>query len=225
MKSLPLLTTAIAGSIIFMTPTLNAAVIQVDLSANDTSPGAAWNTIAGDISDAALLDTSESATGITLTASGWSSSSNTANNTNQAGAFDAAFGLAADDNFNVGSGTATITLSGIAAGSYIFEIASSRSSAGSGNRLADITVGNNFADTTPNGDDFNANSDGFVDGSLLVWNSITANGADDVVIQITAGSGDFGYINAFTISPVPEPSSTALLGLCGIALILRRRRS
>jgi len=113
MKSLPLLTTAIAGSIILMTPTLNAAVIQVDLNDPATNPGSAWNTVDEAASGVALLDTSGGATGITLTASGWNGSGLTG----QAGAFAGTFGDAADDYIWVENNTATITLSGIAAGS------------------------------------------------------------------------------------------------------------
>jgi hypothetical protein len=45
----------------------------------------------------------------------------------------------------------------------------------------------------------------------LVWNSISG------------GTGT-GFIGGYVVETVPEPSSTALLGLGGLALMLRRRR-
>lgn len=69
------------------------------------------------------------------------------------------------------------------------------------------------------------------------WNNYTASGivpvgADTVFITVAnsaaagqAGTND-GYVDLVTFSTtvVPEPSSTALLGLGGLALILRRRK-
>ncbi|WP_292991329.1 PEP-CTERM sorting domain-containing protein [Nitrosomonas sp.] len=70
--------------------------------------------------------------------------------------------------------------------------------------------------------------------------NFTSNGNDDVIIRYTAGGNVFGNttgttdnirrnrlvaFNGFdlTANPVSEPSSTALLGLGGLALFLRRR--
>lgn len=53
---------------------------------------------------------------------------------------------------------------------------------------------------------------------------ITA-GRDQVIFKFS-NEGNWGQTNevTFDIEPVPEPSGTALLGLAGIALILRRRK-
>ncbi len=63
------------------------------------------------------------------------------------------------------------------------------------------------------------------------WLEISNNGtvvANARSFQITYGSvlGNDAYADniSFSITPVPEPSSTALLGLGGLALILRRRK-
>ena len=55
--------------------------------------------------------------------------------------------------------------------------------------------------------------------------------SDDFVVFIldhssgTAGApGNQGFSDTFTLAAVPEPSSVALLGLGGLALILRRRK-
>ncbi len=56
----------------------------------------------------------------------------------------------------------------------------------------------------------------------------TANAAADVTINwnATAEAGGSDTIGAFVLNTtaIPEPSSTALLGLGGLALILRRRK-
>ncbi len=71
--------------------------------------------------------------------------------------------------------------------------------------------------------------------------NFTSNGVDDVIIRYTAGGNVFGTttgtteniarnrlvaFNGFnlTANPVSEPSTTAFLGLGGLALFLRRRR-
>ncbi|MFK7910125.1 MAG: PEP-CTERM sorting domain-containing protein [Akkermansiaceae bacterium] len=80
----------------------------------------------------------------------------------------------------------------------------------------------NFAQGTGNASSFNPN---------VITFEVVSNGTDDIILQMvqgtpTAGGGTggwFGY-NGMEIDVVPEPSSTALLGLGGLALILRRRR-
>ena len=59
--------------------------------------------------------------------------------------------------------------------------------------------------------------------------SFVSNGTDNIHIRFTNTSGnasnnDFVVINGFEVEAVPEPSSAALLGLGGLALILRRRK-
>lgn len=57
-------------------------------------------------------------------------------------------------------------------------------------------------------------------------NSITGTFTADAITQdITLTGSDVGLTGyVLRVTPVPEPSSTALLGLGGLALILRRRR-
>jgi len=66
--------------------------------------------------------------------------------------------------------------------------------------------------------------------STVVYSTSTITGSvilEDLpannTIKYTAAGGDIGIKNV-TFNPVPEPSSTALLGLGGLALILRRRK-
>tara|TARA_B110000908_G_scaffold168580_1_gene223789 strand:+ start:1860 stop:2567 length:708 start_codon:yes stop_codon:yes gene_type:complete len=65
----------------------------------------------------------------------------------------------------------------------------------------------------------------YVEGSTGVFsyfNNVTADAGGNVLVQ-ASGSG-YETINGFQIRPIPEPTTTALLGLGGLALILRRRK-
>ena len=58
--------------------------------------------------------------------------------------------------------------------------------------------------------------------------AFTVSGGNDVSLTfagVTFTASDMLVLNGFELSAVPEPSSTALLGLGGLALALRRRRS
>lgn len=56
----------------------------------------------------------------------------------------------------------------------------------------------------------------------MTFNGVTAASVGLVDQTITWGAG--GSQREITITTVPEPSSTALLGLGGLALMLRRHR-
>lgn len=70
-----------------------------------------------------------------------------------------------------------------------------------------------------------ANQQGFVNVSL---GGITLNDGDEIWLRWTGNNGlgtDAGLaIDDVSISAIPEPSSAALLGLGGLALMLRRRK-
>jgi hypothetical protein len=59
-------------------------------------------------------------------------------------------------------------------------------------------------------------------GHFLYYSSVSADGGGDIVILMD-GTG-YETVTGFQIRSVPEPSSTALLGLGGLALMLRRRK-
>ena len=62
--------------------------------------------------------------------------------------------------------------------------------------------------------------------ALLTTTAIVTDGTLDVVLTDTVGGNPFPTADAVAIRQVvPEPSSTALLGLGGLALALRRRRA
>ena len=57
----------------------------------------------------------------------------------------------------------------------------------------------------------------------FTFNHAETNTGQDIAISITY-TGRYGTIDEVTLTAVPEPSSAALLGLGGLALILRRRK-
>jgi len=62
--------------------------------------------------------------------------------------------------------------------------------------------------------------------SSVQFSFTAASAITELDLQAVAEGGPFSNINGFSITTVavPEPSSTALLGLGGLALVLRRRR-
>jgi len=63
-------------------------------------------------------------------------------------------------------------------------------------------------------------------GSRLIRTTTTAFSNDVITFHTdrNLGGGNRASVSGFKIETVPEPSSAALLGLGGIALILRRRK-
>lgn len=61
---------------------------------------------------------------------------------------------------------------------------------------------------------------GLFDASL----TFVAGGPTETLSFTTAAGPSLGELDAFTITAIPEPTSTALLGLGGLALLLRRKK-
>jgi len=110
----------------------------------------------------------------------------------------------------------TVTFSGLSnTESYDLLFYGSRGNNGPNTSTWSITTGSGGANQSS--DILNNSTD------VIDWNGITADGGE-IAFTISGGSNislNFGQIVS---SPIPEPSSTALLGLGGIALILRRRK-
>ena len=124
---------------------------------------------------------------------------------------------------NTGDLVTTITLTGLTLGTdYTFQffIVDDRSAAIAGRSvvLGDLDGGTASASVARG-----------LTGGLASGNTITgaftgdADGTQEITVTTTDGNGALtGYV--LSSVPVPEPSSTALLGLGGLALILRRRK-
>jgi len=61
-------------------------------------------------------------------------------------------------------------------------------------------------------------------GAYLDFTGLSTDGSGNLVITVTASGGTDAAVSALVLTTVPEPSSAALLGLGGLALILRRRK-
>ena len=117
------------------------------------------------------------------------------------------------------------------AGASVYQAINQRSQTAQSNGLRIDVVDNNGAGAvigthTFTDVDFDTNA-GLLDLGLSADSfTYTGSGNADVKLVITGlGSGVFqATIDDISISPVPEPTTTALLGLGGLALILRRRK-
>lgn len=69
-------------------------------------------------------------------------------------------------------------------------------------------------------------NDGDSDHLFQSIGTATVNGAGELVVTLSGAADDWVIVDAVAIQAVavPEPSSAALLGLGGLALILRRRK-
>jgi hypothetical protein len=110
--------------------------------------------------------------------------------------------------------TGTVTISGLKPGAnYQLDYVAARSTDnGAGppplGRTADYAANGLFADSSPDGDDFNAKGDGWIGGSILTWNSVPAGAAGEIVVSATnqgvspapGGDGNGLYATAMRIT-------------------------
>ncbi|MDY0166819.1 MAG: PEP-CTERM sorting domain-containing protein [Thermoguttaceae bacterium] len=213
-----------------------SSVVLIDLNGadNNPTPGALWNTIntPGDATEASpmlLVSANGAPSGVAIALAGpWEASGLT----NESGAFsDTHPGLepgAEDYLFLRDTGTeGTVTLSGLTVDRpYRVEIVSSASDA-SRDRLQDILVAGEFADGLLDGQDFDSYQDGYLDGSLLVWNRVFPDIDGNILIDVKVtgtASQAFAQLNAIRLMAVPEPGTAVLLALGLLVLVATGRR-
>jgi len=186
------------GLLFAMIGITQATVIKIDVHNQAAAPGSEWNTVTT-ASSYALDDIYGNPTGISVGIAGsFVKTSGDAAATGQFAVSAPHLAAGAADYFYIYSpNTGTFTFSGLDDNKkYAFHVVSSRSS---GSRRCDITVGGSFADTTPNGDDFNPVTDGYTNGRLLVWDQVAPSGGQ-IPLAVQGVSGMVGYLNAIQLT-------------------------
>lgn len=132
---------------------------------------------------------------------------------------------------NMGSySTITVTLSGLGAGqAYQLEIVSSSvpggGSYGYGTFLANEAYASRNHNNTLTNISYPWNeSTARNNKDWLVWDSISANGSGQIVIQATPEMMAWVTMGALRLEAVPEPASIGIVSLAACAALIRRRR-
>ncbi|MBT8037279.1 MAG: PEP-CTERM sorting domain-containing protein [Verrucomicrobiae bacterium] len=223
------------------------ALIDIASSAVVTDPagdGKYWNTIgqadgALDHSITNMVDSANVATGFNLAidvtnidsggVSGAGFGGTGVNGPSGADPFDEA-NVITDGIFNnnAGNGTAVFSFTGLAASSsYNFSAIGGRETNGDDGAIIILDAATSFLGNSAITTEVNYSL--LNDGTVRDF-SVTSNGSGEIFFEFRkASTGDTdgsATINGLSIegAVVPEPSSTALIGLGGLALILRRRR-
>ncbi|MEX0776568.1 MAG: PEP-CTERM sorting domain-containing protein [Phycisphaeraceae bacterium] len=213
--------------------TSQGSVILVDF--NDAGAaatlGGTWNVIAApNVGPQALVSSANVTEGVTLSSANWAADSSLSQ-APWAADQDWLDADATRDYFFFGGvagplQTATVTIAGLVeGGSYVVALAASKETASTSvPRIADYKVNGSFADSTPDGQQFDAYNSGFLGENILTWNSATAGpGGVLTITASTTTTSRSAWLNALYISAVPEPASLALLAAGAVLLRPRRR--
>jgi len=220
-------TTTIAAIISGLTFSASGAIVLNDVIGIDFGPTAAdnnynsLNSISGTLNNlVSLTDGSTVITGVSVNVADFAWSNNDADHTLGSGTLNSNESNLTD--WIGGSGTNTITFSGL-----------------DDALLYDIQIGHAFSANTTNTDtDYSVDGqtatayhDNVAGSSFVNLSDLSTDGSGNLVISLTGASGASGssFVSAMTltasdVAPIPEPSSAALLGLGGLALISRRKR-
>lgn len=207
----------------------HAAELRIDLSTQVGSTGGNWNNITNlNSATAGLIDfPSGSATGISLTGSGWSDffgdDGGTFPNSDWVTQPSTADGAGLSN-----SSTGTFTFTGLTGSSYQLEIVSARTCC---SYLNTITV-DGFAATgtflgSPVATPWDSNVDGLNAGNWLIWENLVPVDGTLTITNVTTST--LGILNAMRLvdsdvpPAVPEPGTWLLFG-SGIALAFSQRR-
>lgn len=215
-------TIAVSIAVLLASTSHGATLVQVDFNepATDPTVGGTWNVIADDVgAPYALLDNTGAASGISLGsfAGAWGfSSTSTANE----GAYDGGiFDNAASDLFT-SDGIATFDLFGFSSSDLVnVKVAASSNT---GDRLGDYLFDGLFANAlgTAISDDFDADSDGFDNGSIMEWNLTGSTSYTFEFIDENTPSGNVAILSGLIVevTSVPEPASIAIWSILGLGL-------
>lgn len=113
-----------------------------------------------------------------------------------------------------GPATLTLTLNGLTLGQqYLFQTWTNDSRSFGANRSGSITAGNSVI-LDYNNTDASGGLGQFVIGTFIA----------DATSQVITYESNNSMINAVQLRAIPEPGSAALLGMVGVAALIRRRR-
>ena len=229
-----------AISLLLATASMQAATVYVDFGSADTSGtlnGNYWN-VWNPGNNIDLIDIDGT------TDTGWNLNSTTAAAVNDRTTLDYVFSYATTgaptpfDHDNIASdalnltpaqGTRNVRLITLdITKTYNFQIYGARE-ATSETRITNYNiVGANSASGTLTTSGNNIGTDGadYNNNTILTINGISPNASGEILIEYSVNSGSFGYLNAFTVTEVPEPATATAfgLGLAGMTLLRRRRK-
>ncbi len=123
--------------------------------------------------------------------------------------------------------TGRLVLSGLDAGkTYSVEVLSVRANGGV-SMSAEFEVNDALDDASDTA--WNANTDGWENKGFLKWSEVTpinvANDEGEIVLELTAPSGAYAFLNGMRVAEVPEPSTwlTLLTGVFAVGIWRWRR--
>ena len=194
-------------------PAASAALVKIDLGTNSGS-AAGWDVFSSDVTDAAVTDQNAVDNDVTLSITGIQGT----NNPNGAGATTVdgiTVPLEANNDYIWGAnpGSILFEFKNLDAGSYNVSVFAGRTN--DPNQEGTIWIG-------AIGDEPAQNTGDFANSSSTL--SVSIGASDSLFYRHSPGADWTGGTSGLIVNPVPEPSSAALLGLGGLALILRRRK-
>ncbi|WP_227021248.1 PEP-CTERM sorting domain-containing protein [Oceaniferula marina] len=221
--------TATAATIAFDIGPLGLLDGDGGLDQSTLSDGNVWNIfgrVGGGVDLGGVQDTNGNETAITMRAAGVSGRDG--NSTLNAGWGGTVPQTVVDSwYFRDGVGTMSFVLKGFDPGSaWDIDVIDSFKT-GTGANTIDIQVNGLFADgsvgpsATTDGDGWRRREDGWDNDAVLSFDGFTADQNGEFVITLSGGNPT---IQGLVLTAVPEPSSSALVGIGGLALILRRRK-
>lgn len=209
---IPLAALAASLSVLAM-PAASAALVQIDLATNSGS-AAGWDVFSADVTDAAVTDQNAVDNDVTMSITGIQGT----NNPSGAGATTVdgmTVPLEANNDYVWGNnpGSILFEFKNLDAGNYNVSVFAGRTN--DPNQEGTIWVG-------AVGDEPGQNTGDFANSSSTL--SVSIGASDSLFYRHFPGADWAGGTSGLIVNPVPEPSSAALLGLGGLALILRRRK-